>query len=85
MIATVTSKGQVTIPLEIRRRLGLKKGDQLEFSEEQGITVLRKARPARNRFRKQIGILPQLAGGINSVEFVRDLRGRDDWDTEDLA
>ena len=27
--ATLTSKGQVTIPREIRKRLGLKSGDQL--------------------------------------------------------
>lgn len=28
---TLTSKGQVTIPREIRQRLGLKQGDQLVF------------------------------------------------------
>lgn len=30
-ISTVTSKGQVTIPKEIRTRLGLKPGDRLDF------------------------------------------------------
>ena len=29
--ATVTSKGQVTVPADIRRRLGLKAGDRLDF------------------------------------------------------
>lgn len=29
--ATVTSKGQVTVPADIRRRLGLKAGDRVEF------------------------------------------------------
>jgi AbrB family looped-hinge helix DNA binding protein len=33
MKATLTSKGQITIPLVIRRRLGLKAGQQLEFDE----------------------------------------------------
>lgn len=31
MIATVTAKGQVTIPAEARRRLGLGPGSKLEF------------------------------------------------------
>lgn len=29
--AKVTSKGQVTIPLEVRRRLGLKPGSRIDF------------------------------------------------------
>ena len=29
--ATLTSKGQVTIPLEVRQRLGLDTGDRIEF------------------------------------------------------
>ncbi len=33
MKATLTSKGQVTIPTAIRRRLGLKPGQILEFDE----------------------------------------------------
>jgi len=33
MKATLTSKGQVTIPVEIRRRLGLKTGQLLDFDE----------------------------------------------------
>lgn len=31
MIATVTSKGQVTLPVEARRRLGIRAGTRLEF------------------------------------------------------
>ncbi len=31
MIATVTAKGQVTLPVEARRRLGLQPGSKLEF------------------------------------------------------
>lgn len=33
MRATLTSKGQITIPAPIRRRLGLKPGQVLEFDE----------------------------------------------------
>lgn len=33
-LAKVTSKGQVTIPIEIRRKLGVKTGDKILFVEE---------------------------------------------------
>lgn len=35
-IAKVTSKGQITIPIDIRRKLGVKDGDKILFVEEQG-------------------------------------------------
>lgn len=36
--ATITSKGQVTIPVDVRNHLGLDSGDRIEFSfnEETG-------------------------------------------------
>lgn len=34
MKATLTSKGQITIPTAIRKRLGLQAGQILEFDEE---------------------------------------------------
>ena len=35
-LAKVTSKGQVTIPIEIRKKLGIKNGDKILFVEESG-------------------------------------------------
>ena len=33
--ATLSSKGQITIPSEVRRHLGLRKGDRVEFDIRQ--------------------------------------------------
>ena len=35
-IATITHKGQITIPKEVRDTFGLQSGDKLEFSCEKG-------------------------------------------------
>ncbi len=42
----LTSKGQVTIPVSIRRKLGIQAGDALDFAEDGDRVVLRKARPS---------------------------------------
>jgi AbrB family looped-hinge helix DNA binding protein len=40
--AAVTSKGQITIPVEVRKKLGLKPGDHVRFIEgENGEYILR--------------------------------------------
>ena len=40
--AAVTSKGQITIPVEVRKKLGLKAGDRVRFIEgENGEYILR--------------------------------------------
>ena len=44
-VTRLTSKHQTTIPVEVRRALGLKAGDQVEFSVEGTVVTLRKARP----------------------------------------
>ncbi len=49
---TVTSKGQITIPLPVRERLGLKPGDRVQFLFEDGPSVIRPARGAANPFRR---------------------------------
>jgi len=41
-IATITSKGQVTLPASVRRRMGLRKGSRIVFLEEDaGVRLLR--------------------------------------------
>ena len=40
--ATLTSKGQTTIPVAVRKKLGLEPGDHLLFEEREGEFVLRR-------------------------------------------
>lgn len=42
MIATITSKGQITIPQALRQKLNLKIGDQLEFDETAPVLTARR-------------------------------------------
>lgn len=47
IVSTITSKGQVTIPAEVRRHLGVKRSDKLSFViEPDGIVRLRVPRYA---------------------------------------
>lgn len=39
-LAKITSKGQITIPKEIRRKLGVKDGDKVLFVEEGGRIIM---------------------------------------------
>lgn len=61
MATTLTSKGQVTIPLHIRNALGLEAGTKVEFAvNQQGEVVLRRidhqTMPGeRNRFEEVRG------------------------------
>lgn len=67
-ISRITTKGQVTVPMELRKALGIKEGDYILF-EKKGVRVEIKkmqspvdfeefARPIRERFQKE-GITPQ--------------------------
>jgi AbrB family looped-hinge helix DNA binding protein len=74
-VGKMTSKGQVTVPKEVRERLGLRPGDLLEFAEVDGAFQIRK-RLARDRLDKWIGYLKHLAGKYPD-ELVREMR--DPW------
>ena len=69
----ITSKGQVTVPKNVRERLGLRPGDELEFTEEDGVFRLRK-RVDPDVFKKYRGYLKDLSGQ-NSDELVQEMRG----------
>jgi len=40
-LAKISSNGQITVPIEIRRRLSLKEGDKIMFLEKNGEVVLK--------------------------------------------
>ncbi|GEM_PF-291381 len=78
--AKVTSKGQITLPKEVREKLGLVPGDELEFVEVEGQFVLRR-RMRRSPFERYRGYLRKLKGQ-NPDEIVKELRGHDAQDTD---
>lgn len=39
-LAKVTSKGQITIPIEIRKKLGIKEGDKILLIEDRGRVIM---------------------------------------------
>lgn len=67
----VTDKGQVTIPIEIRRRAGLLPNTEVEFVLENGNVVVRKASGAP---------------GGRGQRLIESLRGRaqTNWTTEEI-
>ena len=74
MKATVTSKGQITIPLPIRRKLRLHKGTVLEFDE--GADHLKATRRVdADRMRAVIGIASKELAGRSAAEWIEALRG----------
>lgn len=54
MVATLTSKGQLTLPIELRRQLGLKEGDRIDFVTGTDGTVT--LQPVRNGLLALAGI-----------------------------
>jgi len=75
--ARVTSKGQVTVPFEIRRVLGVRAGDKLEFETNGTSCSVRPVR-AEDPFEKFRGIgTPGIGRGRKAVlRWSRQMRGR---------
>ena len=74
MKATVTSKGQITIPLRIRQQLDLEKGTVLEFEADAGCLLARKVFDF-DKMRSVIGIGKTELAERSSDEWLEDLRG----------
>jgi len=77
--AKITSKGQITVPIEVRRLLGVREGDRLLFeSDSNGVHI----RPVRSQsvFEKYRGIgNPGIPSGKKAINrWLRELRGHID-------
>lgn len=68
-IATVTSKGQITLPIELRKSLHLATGDRVEFKSQADGTVLMRALTGSIRDLK--GIVPKRARPVSLEEMDR--------------
>jgi len=69
MIATVTAKGQVTLPAEARRKLGISAGTKLEFliTDDGRLEVI----PRSGTVRSLKGMLPRPKKALSLDEMQR--------------
>ena len=81
-IAKITSKGQITIPIDIRKKLNLKEGDKVIFIEEGGkIIFANAARAAFINIQKAFEGEAERLGLKNEqdvVNMVNEIR-KDEW------
>ena len=77
----ISSKGQITLPIEVRKRLGDKEGESVKFvADKDGRTIILPVRLEENPFLKWIGVA-KAPPGFDSVAWVRDMRD-DDYEAE---
>lgn len=74
MTSTISSKGQITLPATLRKRLGWKPGTKLEFNEhDEGIV----ARPAfdANEMKSVLGCAAKYEPAQSSQQILARMRG----------
>ncbi|MDD4570154.1 MAG: AbrB/MazE/SpoVT family DNA-binding domain-containing protein [Tepidanaerobacteraceae bacterium] len=77
-MARISTKGQVTIPIAIRKLLGLKEGDKVVFVEKDGnVVLLNSNRLAIEEFQKGMVGAAEEAGWQNEqdvVDYCKEIR-----------
>ena len=66
--SALNSRGQVTIPKEIRKRLGISAGDRIDFVVDGDRTVIRPSPADDNPFGKYRGALGHFPGGEKGIK-----------------
>lgn len=66
----VTSKGQVTIPQEIRERLGIAPNSEVDFVEDEGRVYLRRAKTSGKRDRRLATLRGAATVGMTTDEIL---------------
>jgi AbrB family looped-hinge helix DNA binding protein len=72
MKSRATERGQITIPKELRERLGIRPGQEVEFREEEGGRIVLARRPGSDPVEQVYGILRLQR---STAELMDDLRG----------
>ena len=70
--ATLTSKGQITLPVDLRERLRLVAGDRVSFDEQPDGSYL--VRPLKGDVRRLKGIVPKPARPVSAEMMERAIR-----------
>jgi AbrB family looped-hinge helix DNA binding protein len=74
LTAKITSKGQITLPLKIRQRLGVQVGETVSFEEAQEGFLVKKVLK-KSPFDRWVGSLRHLQGN-KSDGLVQEMRGQ---------
>jgi AbrB family looped-hinge helix DNA binding protein len=80
--STLNNDGQITIPTEVRKRLGLKAGDSVEFAVEGDHTVIRPAVLEDDPFEKWVGAFPAFKSREEINPWIADMRDGDEGPEE---
>ena len=76
--AKITTKGQITIPVEVRNALGLREGDIVSFEVDDGGQAVLKRVHDKSAFAKYAGALRE-GKGLGAKEIVQQLREERGW------
>ena len=83
-VAKITSKGQITIPIDIRKKLGVREGSKVVFIENEGkIVVANAAKVALSELCKAFEGVAEEAGFKTEqdvVDYCKEIR-QEMWDS----